>query len=144
MPRDTRAVTTPSTDDIDRFRERYETSHDEAMLACELEALGSDYQANGYTTRDQADDLGNELKLRQGQVLLDVGSGCGWPGLYLARSRGCAVITADPIAEGVQVARRRAASDRTSDRAWAIRANAHDLPIRDNSVDAVVQTDLMC
>lgn len=137
-------VATAPTDDIDRFRERYGISHDEAMLACEREALGSDYQANGYTTRDQADSLGKVLELRSGQVLLDIGSGCGWPGLYLARTHGCAVINADPIAEGVQVAQRRAATDRIGDRASAVRATAQEIPLRHASVDAVVQTDLMC
>ena len=47
--------------EIDRFRTRYELSGTETFLAVELEALGTDYSANGYTTRVQADEIGDWL-----------------------------------------------------------------------------------
>jgi cyclopropane fatty-acyl-phospholipid synthase-like methyltransferase len=123
---------------------RYAASGAAALVAAELEALGSDYQANGYTTRAQADELGRELALSRGQVLLDIGSGCGWPGLYLAARHGCFVISADPINEGGDAARRRAISDRLADRSLAVRAEGTALPIRQESIDAVVHTDVLC
>lgn len=134
------------TDDIEgeRFRERYAASGAPAQLAAESEALGSDYQANGYTTRSQADELGRLLRLAPGQILLDIGAGCGWPGLYLAARHGCAAASLDPVAEGCAVARERARSDGLSARVWAVRADAVALPVRPGSVDAVVHTDLLC
>ena len=123
---------------------RYAASGDFALVAAELEALGSDYQANGYTTVAQADELGRLLALSKGQVLLDIGSGCGWPGLYLAARHGCAIVSADPIDEGCCTAGRRAIFDGLTDRSLAVRAEGATLPIRPGSVDAVVQSDVLC
>ena len=133
-----------TADERDRFGKRYAASGAEASLAVEAEALGSDFQANGYTTIDQAEALGALLELRPGQVLLDIGAGCGWPGLHLANRHGCAVVSLDPVAEGISVAARRALADGIADRGWAIRANADPLPLRPGSVDAVIHTDLLC
>jgi cyclopropane fatty-acyl-phospholipid synthase-like methyltransferase len=123
---------------------RYAASGNAALVAAELEALGSDYQANGYTTVAQADELGRLLGLDQGQVLLDIGSGCGWPGLHLAARHGCSVISADPIDEGGDAARQRAIADGLADRSLAVRAEGAALPIRPESVDAVVHSDVLC
>ena len=133
-----------SDDDRARFRDRYIVSGAPALLAAETEALGSDYQANGYTTVAEADELGRVLDVGLGQVLVDVGAGCGWPGLYLATKHGCTVVGVDPVAEGCGVAERRAFTDGLAERAWAVRGNAIALQVRAASVDAVVHTDLLC
>ena len=114
------------------------------MLAAELEALGTDYQANGYTTRSQADELGRQLAVGPGQVLLDIGAGCGWPGLYLAGTSGCGVISVDPVAEGIAATRKRAAADGLADRSAQILGSATELPLHSRSIDAVVHTDVLC
>jgi len=123
---------------------RYAASGDAALITAELEALGSDYQANGYTTIAQADELGHLLSLSKGQILLDIGSGCGWPGLYLAARHGCAVVSVDPVDEGLDVARRRAIADKLAERSLTIRADGAALPIRPGSVDAIVHSDVLC
>ncbi len=130
--------------DVERFALRYSMSRKAAMQAVEHEVLGSDYQANGYTTVAQAIELGERLQLRAGQLLLDAGSGCGWPGLFLAARHGCAVLGVDPVAGGVATASRRARADGMADRAWNVLASADAFPIRSGAVDAVVHTDLMC
>ncbi len=137
-------MTPTSGDGVERFGERYALSGAAVMLGVELEALGSDYQANGYMTIDQADDLGRLLELGPGQILLDVGAGCGWPGLYLARTTGCAVVSLDPVAEGVGAAGRRATEDGQDERSWPIQADARNPPIKTGSVDAVVHNDVLC
>ena len=63
------------------------------------------YGANGYTTAAQANLLAQRLDLGPGKRLLDVGSGRGWPGLYLAASTGCTVVLTDLLL--LAVARRR-------------------------------------
>lgn len=131
-------------DDVERFRDRYAVSGASAVLAAELDALGSDYGANGYTTRTQADDIGRELALRPDEVLLDLGAGCGWPGLYLSTVSGCSVISLDPVIEGMHVAEQRAALDGQADRCATVVATAAAIPLRSRSVDAVVHTDVMC
>ncbi len=130
--------------DIERFRERYTMSGEAALMAVEKESLGSDFQANGYTTRVQADEIGVALDLRPGQLLLDLGAGCGWPGLYLAEKYGCALISLDPVVEGARAAHRRTAADGMSDRSWPVLASADAIPFRPQSVDAIVHADVLC
>lgn len=130
--------------DAERFGERYAASGAEVTRAVELAALGSDYGATGYLTRDQADDLGRRLDLRPGRVLLDIGAGCGWPGLYLARTSGCSVISADPVSEGAVTAQERIAVDGLESRATAVIAMGEQLPIHTGSIDAVVHGDVLC
>lgn len=130
--------------DGERFAARYSVSGRTADLAAEFDALGSDYQANGYTTRDQAEELGRTLGLAPGHVLLDLGSGCGWPGLYLATRHDCAVISIDPVIEGCATTRERADADGLGGRSGVIQAGAEAIPLRARSVDAVVHGDLLC
>ena len=106
--------------------------------------IGGDWGANGYTTIAQADQLGALLNLRQGSLLLDVGAGRGWPGLYLATTTGCSVVLTDVPMEGLSVAHERSRQDELDDRAWCINANARDLPFRAGTFDAVVHTDVLC
>ena len=128
----------------ERFKTGYATSGDAAFRAAEMESLGTDYQADGYTTRSQADQIGQDLALGPGRLLLDIGAGCGFPGLYLAKRHGCAVVSLDPVAEGVRVAQQRAISDGLSERSWSIQANAESIPLASRSIDAIVQADVLC
>jgi cyclopropane fatty-acyl-phospholipid synthase-like methyltransferase len=130
--------------DAERFAQRFAASGQAAPRAVEIEALGSDYCATGYTTRAQADELGRLLELGPGSTLLDIGAGCGWPGLYLATRFGCSVITTDPIREGATAARDRIDRDGLRSRALALLATGERLPIRSGSIDAVVHTDVLC
>lgn len=141
---DTDVMPSITAEDEERFSERYRTSGNTALIEAELEVLGSDYQANGYTTKAQAQELGRALRLAPGDRLLDVGSGCGWPGLYLAVSTGCAAVGVDPISEGVAVAAERATRDAVADRYAAIRGAGDALPFRAKSFDAVVHSDVTC
>lgn len=126
-----------------RFGERYRV---EASIAVDLEraVLGSDYGANGYTTVAQADTLAAVLALREGHRLLDIGAGCGWPGLYLAKTAGCDVVVTDLPMEGLRRARRRSRDDCLTPRSGAVLASARRLPFRAESFDAIVHTDVLC
>src|SRR5205807_6531345 len=72
-------------DSVEQFAERYRVGQTDDTRAVERIVIGGDWGANGYTTMAQADRLAEVLDLRPGKVLLDVGSGRGWPGLYLSR-----------------------------------------------------------
>lgn len=130
--------------ETERFGQRYAASGEVGPRAAELEALGSDYSATGYTTREQADELGRLLALGPGSVLLDIGAGCGWPGLYLATAFGCSVISVDPIIEGASAALDRIGADGLGPRALALLGTGEYLPIRAGSIDAIVHADVMC
>ncbi len=136
--------TVSSIVEAERHQQRYARAEADVLRAMEREVLDSDYLANGYTTRAQADLLGDALDLGPGRLLLDVGAGCGWPGLYLATRHGCSVVVVDPIVTGVETARRRTIDDGITDQASTAVASAEGLPFRPASVDAIVHTDVMC
>ena len=138
------SVTKNSLLETERFGRRYAASVAAAPQAVELEAIGSDYGATGYTTIEQADELGRLLELGPDSVLLDIGAGCGWPGLWLASRFGCLVISSDPVWEGVKVARERIGSDGLGHSALALLATGEQLPFRSGSIDAVVHADVLC
>lgn len=130
-------------DELERHGSRYERAdHDVAMMV-EWETLGTDYGANGYTTLGQGNRLMDLLDLDPDEVLLDIGSGCGWPGLHLALARGCSVIGVDPVIEGAMVARRRAIDDNMADQALAVVGDGTKLPVRARSIDAIVHSDVL-
>jgi cyclopropane fatty-acyl-phospholipid synthase-like methyltransferase len=128
----------------ERFRDRYLISGSAALIEAELEVLGSDYSANGYTTMAEATALGSALGLDADSLLLDLGAGCGWPGLFLAKRHGCTVFSVDPIAEGMDVARSRATTDGLGEHHAQLCACGEALPFRSRAFDAVVHTDVVC
>lgn len=123
---------------------RYQTAILDANRQIEIEAVGSDYGNNGFTTVAQTDLLLDALALRPGDLLLDMGSGAGWPGLYLARRTGCRVVVSDLTVPGMRQGTQRAAADGQSERARAVVASARHLPFRPDSFDAMVHTDVLC
>jgi predicted nicotinamide N-methyase len=80
------------------------------MVVDEIErrVIGEVWGANGFTTAAQAEVLADRLELRAGKRLLDIGTGRGWPGLYLAKRSGCEVVLTDLPIEGLGLARNRA------------------------------------
>lgn len=133
-----------TSDPTGEFAGRFGAAATAAFVDAEREALGSDYGGNGYTTVAQADDLGVVLDIGPGERLLDLGSGCGWPGLYLAARHGCEIVTADPVADGATTSVARSARDGLQRRHVAVIAMGGQLPFRSRSFDAIVHTDVMC
>ena len=137
-------VKNQATDTVERFAERYRAGQNEATRQIELAVIGGDWGANGYTTVDQADLLGEALALRPGMQLLDLGAGRGWPGLYLAATTGCRAVLSDLPVEGLTTAAARARQEKLSSRAVAVVAGAGALPFPAASFDAIVHTDVLC
>ncbi len=127
-----------------RFEDRYRVTGEDVLIEIEREACGTDYQANGYTDRAQAVEIGMLLGLEPESLLLDLGSGCGWPGLYLACRHHCRVVTVDPVEEGVSVSRSRARRDGLTARSLGVVASGERLPVRRGAFDAVVHVDVLC
>lgn len=134
-----------STNDVtDRFREVYADVTPDAVLGLERAVFGSDYGATGWTSPEQADELGGRLELGSDQRLLDLGSGRGWPGLYLSARSGCSVVLVDEPVDALRQALERARRDRMTDQVLAVAAGGDALPLRWGSFDAVVHTDVLC
>ena len=126
------------------FSERYGRPASDATRELERLVIGGDFGANGYTTVAQADLMAEWLGLREGHRLLDVGSGRGWPGLYLATTVGCTVVLTDLPEQGLRIAQDRAAVEGIAERSAAVVASARKLPFEAESFDAIVHTDVLC
>jgi len=124
------------------FRERFRLVNDPAMIRAERAVTGGDYGAASYTTMGQADDLAECLGLGPDSMLLDVGSGSGWPGNYLAASTGCLAVLTDPTLEGMAVAAERSLVDRLH--SVAVVASGTTLPFRSRVFDAATSSDVFC
>jgi SAM-dependent methyltransferase len=129
---------------LELFQQRYGNRPSPTARRIEQRVIGGDWGANGFTTMAQADTLAGGLGLSAGDRLLDLGSGRGWPGLYLAARTGCRVVLADLPLEGLRVAADRAAAEGLADRVGVVAAAASGLPFRAGSFDAVVHTDVLC
>jgi SAM-dependent methyltransferase len=125
------------------FQERYANSPTPTARQIEQRVIGGDWGANGFTTMAQAGALADGLGLSAGDRLLDLGTGRGWPGLYLAARTSCRVVLADLPLEGLRVAADRAAAEGLAARTGVVAA-ASGLPFRAGSFDAVIHTDVLC
>jgi SAM-dependent methyltransferase len=126
------------------FDERYGIALPPLARQLERRVIGGDWGANGYTTIAQADALARALGLLATDRLLDIGTGRGWPGLYLATITGCRVVVTDLPPEGLRVAADRAAAEGLGARVAMVVAAASGLPFRAGSFDAIVHTDVLC
>jgi 2-polyprenyl-3-methyl-5-hydroxy-6-metoxy-1,4-benzoquinol methylase len=126
------------------FEQRYGTAAAAVAREIERRVIGGDWGANGYTTMAQADQLASGLGLSAADRLLDIGTGRGWPGLYLAARSGCRVVLADLPLEGLRAAASRARADGLTARASVVVAAASGLPFHPGSFDAIIHTDVLC
>ena len=126
------------------FTERYGRAVTDGTRELERLVIGADWGANGYTTLAQARMLGELLELGPGRRLLDIGSGRGWPGVYLAKETGCEVAVTDLPLQGLHQSMRRAATEGIDGRVWAAVSSARHLPFRDQAFDGIVHTDVLC
>jgi 2-polyprenyl-3-methyl-5-hydroxy-6-metoxy-1,4-benzoquinol methylase len=126
------------------FDQRYGAALPPVARQIEQRVIGGDWGANGFTTMAQADTLAHELHLSAGDRLLDLGTGRGWPGLYLAARTGCRVVLTDLPLEGLRVAADRATSEGLAARTAVVAAAASALPFQAGSFDAVIHTDVLC
>jgi hypothetical protein len=124
------------------FAYKYRRLTTSVAASVRAEALGSSLP-NGYTTAAQAVRLAEALEIGRDDVLLDLGSGRGWPGTHVASVTGCTPVVADLPLEALRSARGALAGLEPS-RGSAVVADGFRLPFRDRSFDAACHTDVLC
>lgn len=129
---------------FERFSKKYELLQSDVMRRIERAVCGCDYGATSWTTLAEARTICGMLALSPGNRLLDVGTGAGWPGLYLAKETGCDIVMTDLPLGGLRIARDRAAADRIGGASWTSVADAAMLPFRDGNFDAIFHSDVLC
>ena len=125
------------------FAERYSPGPAGVLDALERSVIGTAWGANGFTTLSQADLLAESVGLDAGTHLLDLGSGRGWPGLYLSQRTGCRLTMSDLPIEGLRYALDRAAQEGLEP-TGAVVGSATRLPFGPDTFDAVIHTDVLC
>lgn len=131
-----------SPDDFERFRSYYAESGAPVLRELERRVLGIDYGGNSYTDVAAAHRLADLLDLRPGHRLLDIGTGAGWPGLFLARETGCEAVLTDVPGEGLRTAKARAVAEAI--RASMVQASGDLLPLAPGTFDALTHSDVLC
>ncbi len=133
-----------STPDVERFVQRYGRRQSEVELLIEEEVFGAHVGANGYTTPAQVSELIEHIAREPGAQFLELGSGRGWPGVYLAEECGCTVVFTDVPSTGLQQSLASATRRGVGTSCSAAAADATLLPFRPEAFDAVVHADVLC
>ena len=129
---------------IAKFDSFYQLATHDVLRKIEKHACGCCYGGNSWTTKEQADYMGQTLDLSPQSSLIDIGAGAGWPGLYLSSISGCSLTLVDLPETGLKVATKRSIQDKISERVTTLIADAAELPFVDQSFDAVSHSDLLC
>ena len=121
---------------LELYADRYGRDQSVAM-AVAREVCGHELAESGYTTRAQAEHLAFALELSGSPMVLDLGSGRGWPAVRVAEMKpDWRVIASDVPTEGLVQIRDRVAG--------AVSATAEVLPFCDRVFDGVLHTDVLC
>lgn len=128
----------------DRFDEAYARLAHPVMLGISHKVFCCAYPGISWTTQAEADGMIPRLGLGPGVRLLDLGSGAGWPALYLVSATGCHATLVDLPETGLEMSRARAAADGIAAKVKAVGADAAALPFADGSFDAINHSDLLC
>ena len=121
----------------------YEVASGDAVRELERAAVGTDWGGNGYTSVQQVDELIDVLGLAPGVTYADLGSGAGWPGLFVASRSKCEAVLMDITVSGMQAAQARAVERSVSNVTFIV-APGERVPFADDTFDAVSHADLLC
>ena len=138
------ALTPEKAAQIDGFTDRYRNARADVIRQIETSVFGCDYGATSWTTREEADHVIDILALGPAKRLLEIGSGSGWPGLYLAKASGCDVVQIDLPFDGLKVAAERAREDDMADRWDGAVADGAAVPFKNDAFESVFHSDVLC
>jgi len=128
----------------DEFDAAYRQGALPAMQAIERKVCGCDYGATSWATKEEADLVADFLALQPNVLMLEIGAGSGWPGLYMAAASGCDVVLTDLPFDGLRIAMRRATGDGVFGVRVAAVADAARMPFGSHAFDAINHSDVLC
>lgn len=115
------------------------------QIAVRAETYGEDIGQTSWMTANEWRGFADQLQIRDGTEVLEVGSGSGAPAVHLAETRGCRITGVDVNAHGVENGERLARAKGLGDRARFIVVDGDAaLPFAPGSFDAVVSNDVIC
>jgi len=121
------------------FTEKYAKEQSPTARSVERAVLGHEVGLSGYTTVEQARELATRMNVMPGARVLDIGSGRGWPGAFLAQHMDCSIVLSDmPVAVLVEALARVGQGVRAA----AIAADARSIPLRSEVIGAIVHADV--
>jgi SAM-dependent methyltransferase len=110
-------------------------------------ALGDEYPAEiapySYTSRTELARIAAEVNVGPGDLLADVGSGRGGPGLWVAATTGASYLAVDIAAGGLVQVRDRAARLGLADRVRTAEGSFENLPLPDAGATAIMSIDAL-
>jgi len=134
-----------STTPVNLYDNVYADFSSDAELAVRREAYGEDLGQSSWLTAGEWLEFADQLDLRLGSEVLEVGSGSGGPAVFLASERRCRVTGVDVNEHGVRNGRALAEARGLGQLArFEVVDAGRPLPFADASFDAVVSNDAMC
>src|SRR5918993_298896 len=130
---------------VDLYNNVYGDFASRAEATVRHEAFGEDIGQSSWLTAADWLRFADQVQVREGSDVLEVGSGSGGPAIHLARKRGCRVTGVDINEHGVGNGERLAATLGVADRVsfQAVDA-ALPLPFAAATFDAILSNDAMC
>src|SRR5688572_21676045 len=118
----------------------------DAESAMRRETYGEDMGQTSWITAPEWLGYADRLDVGRDSDVLEIGSGSGGPGLYLAEARGCCLTGVDVNEHGVRtgnaLAEARGMAERV--RFEVVSAGEPSLPFEDGRFDAVISNDTIC
>jgi SAM-dependent methyltransferase len=134
---------TPSS--VNLYDHVYGDFESTAEAAVRQEAYGEDLGQSSWLTAGEWLAFADQLGIRPGAEVLEVGSGSGGPAVYLAAARGFRVTGVDINEHGVRNARALAEGRGLADRVgFEVVDAGKPLPFPAERFDAIISNDAMC
>ncbi|SVB90326.1 uncharacterized protein METZ01_LOCUS243180 [marine metagenome] len=129
------------TEHLQRQCRRYSRPRD-IWSKVERRAFGRDLGLNGYTSPAEAKDLAEFLG--EPGLILDLGSGGGWPAKEIVTRSSRSVVAMDMVFSGLQKARSDVADTDYVNRFQFVLGDGQRLPFAPDTFGMVLHADVLC
>ncbi|HET9945544.1 MAG TPA: class I SAM-dependent methyltransferase [Actinomycetes bacterium] len=140
-------MTTPDDDLAAGFDQEFGRPPSAVMARVWAAVLGNEYPAElapySWITRSELAMFVREVRVGEGDLLVDVGSGRGGPGLWVAARTGADHLAVDVAEAGLEAVREAAARLGVGGRSRTALGSFEQLPLDNAAADAVMSVDAL-